>query len=164
VAAPLALLDACILYPAQLRSLFMHLAAGGLYQTRWTNAIHEEWIRNLLTDHREITRQQADRIRELMDAHVLDAYVTGYEVLNPTLELPDAEDRHVLAAAIKGGATVIVTLNLTDFPQSLLTAHNVEAIHPDEFIMRLIASHSEAVIAACKRHRATLKKPAKSAE
>ena len=101
-------LDACVLYPAQVRSLFMYLAGADLLQPHWTDQIHEEWIRNLLNDHPNITREKAERIRELMDAHVPDCLIVGHEAMIPMLDLPDANDRHVLAAAIHGGATAIV--------------------------------------------------------
>jgi hypothetical protein len=65
VAAPTAILDACVLYPAQVRSLFMHLAAGDLYHPRWTDAIHEEWMRTLLRDRPDLTRAKAERVRDL---------------------------------------------------------------------------------------------------
>jgi hypothetical protein len=118
---PVVVLDACVLYPAHVRSLFMYLAGADLLRHRWTDAIHEEWIRNLLNDHPDITRVKAERIRELMNAHVPDCLVVGYETVTPTLDLPDPDDRHVLAAAIHGGATALVTFNLADFPQDKLS-------------------------------------------
>ena len=63
--------------------------------------------------------------------------VTGYEHLIPGLVLPDPKDRHVLAAAIRGGASVIVTCNLADFPQHVLGEFDIEAQHPDEFVLHL---------------------------
>lgn len=161
---PVVVLDACVLYPAQVRSLFMYLAGADLLRPRWTDAIHEEWIRNLLNDHPDITRVKADRIRELMNAHVPDCLVVGYEAVIPTLDLPDADDRHVLAAAVHSGATALVTFNLSDFPQEKLTTHNVEAVHPDEFVLRLLADHPAEVCAALARHRASLKNPPKAVE
>src|SRR5438128_11085266 len=101
-----ALLDACVLYPAPVRSLFMYLAMTDLFRAKWTDAIHEEWMRNVQKDYPDITRAKAERIRDLMNAHVLDCRVTGYEELIPTLTLPDPDDRHVLAAAIQAGADV----------------------------------------------------------
>lgn len=161
---PVAVLDACVLYPAQVRSLFMYLAGADLLLPRWTDAIHEEWIRNLLDDHPDITRTKAERIRELMNAHVPDCLVVGYEAAIPTLELPDADDRHVLAAAVQCGASTLVTFNLEDFPPETLAPHNVEAVHPDEFVLRLLADHPVEVCAALARHRASLKNPPKSTE
>jgi hypothetical protein len=124
-----ALYDACVLYPASLRDLLMWLARSGLFRARWTDAIHDEWIRNLLNDRSDLTAAQLERTRELMNAAVRDCLVTGYGHLIETLTLPDPDDRHVLAAAIQGGASVIVTFNLTDFPAETLQPYGIEAQH-----------------------------------
>ena len=62
------LFDACVLYPAPLRSLLMYLAMTGLFRARWTDTIHEEWMRNVLKDYPDMTRGQVERIRDLMNA------------------------------------------------------------------------------------------------
>src|SRR5882762_11705405 len=72
----------------------------------------------------------------LMDLHAADALVTGYEDLIEGLELPDPDDRHVLAAAIRAGAHVIVTANLRDFPAKILGQFGIEPQHPDEFVLQ----------------------------
>src|SRR5690606_33943199 len=95
-----AVLDACVLYPAPLRDFLMHLALMGAFQPKWTNAIHEEWIRNVLINRPDLSRKQLERTRQLMESHILDASVSGYESLIPFIQLPDEDDRHVLAAAI----------------------------------------------------------------
>ena len=64
-----------------------------------------------------------------MDAHVRDVLIIGFEDLVPSLELPDPGDRHVLAAAIRSEADIIVTVNLKDFPASLLAPYGLEAEH-----------------------------------
>lgn len=151
--------DACVLYPAPLRSLLMYLAMTDLYRARWTNEIHEEWMRNITKDYPDITRQQAERIRDLMNAHVLDGVVTGYESLIPSLTLPDADDRHVLAAAIHCGADIIVTFNLKDFPEDALKPYGIEAQHPDHFLSQQFGLAPSVVCAAAKRQRQSLKKP-----
>lgn len=115
--------DACVLYPAPLRDLLMHLALLDLYRARWTKIIQEEWIENLLRNRPDLTREQLNRTRDFMDAHVRDCLVTGFESLIPFLELPDPKDRHVLAAAIRSGASVIVTFNERDFPIDQLSAY-----------------------------------------
>jgi hypothetical protein len=69
-----------------------------------------------------------------MDRAVPDCLVTGYEPLIEGLTLPDPNDRHILAAAIRCGAQIIVTLNLKDFPADVLDPYGVEAMHPDEFL------------------------------
>lgn len=87
----------------------MHLALTDLYHARWTNTIHEEWIRSVLRNRSDLTRAQLERTRDLMNAHARDAMIQGFEDLIPSLTLPDPDDRHVLAAAIRGRADVIVT-------------------------------------------------------
>ena len=98
----------------------------------------------------------------LMDKHAEDASVTGYEYLIDGLHLPDANDRHVLAAAIRGRADVIVTANVRDFPSKVLAPWGIAAQHPDEFIARLLDSAPFSVVGAAERHRASLKKPTKT--
>ena len=85
--------------------------------------------------------------------------VSGYHKLIPTLNLPDQNDRHVLAAAIRTSASVIVTYNLKDFLNQTLTDYDIEAQHPDEFIMSLIDLSLGKVCTAVKRCRQRLKKP-----
>lgn len=77
--------DACVLYPAPLRDLLMHLSLTDLYRAKWTEQIHEEWIRNVLAVRQDLTREQLDRTRHLMDSSARDYLVTGYEFLIPTL-------------------------------------------------------------------------------
>src|SRR5208282_3003035 len=102
--------------------------------------VHEEWIAALLRNRPDLNRQQLDRTRALMEAHVINAEVTGYEFLIDTLTLPDPNDRHVLAAAIHGGASIIVTANLRHFPAEKLAPHGLTAQHPDSFVFELMTS------------------------
>jgi hypothetical protein len=134
----IAFFDANVLYPAELRSLLMYLALIGVFRARWSDDVHEEWITNLLMNRPDLTRHQLERTRQLMDKAAIDALVTGYESLIPGLTLPDEGDRHVLAAAIRAGASVIVTMNLKDFPPEALQEFDIEPQHPDEFILHLI--------------------------
>lgn len=94
-----------------------------------------------------------------MDGPVLDCKVTGYRELIPSLTLPDPDDRHVLAAAIRANAHVIVTFNLKDFPAESLESYDVEAQHPDDFVRHLIDLSPGAVCGAVRRQRANLRKP-----
>jgi predicted nucleic acid-binding protein len=156
------LYDACVLYPAPLRDLLMHLALTGLFRAKWTDEIHEEWIRNVLRDRPDLRREQLERTRDLMNAHVQDALVTGYADLVPTLTLPDPDDRHVLAAAIRAEADAIITFNLKHFPEEVTAKHGIELLHPDDFIAQLLDFAAPAVCAAARRHRQSLKSPPKS--
>ncbi|MDB5339112.1 MAG: hypothetical protein JWN70_4731 [Planctomycetaceae bacterium] len=154
--------DACVLYPAPLRDLLMHLAVTDLYRAKWTDAIHDEWTRNVLRDRPDLRPEQLQRTRDLMNAHVLDSLVAGFEPLIPDITLPDPDDRHVLAAAIHCGADVIVTFNLKDFPEDVLQPYGIRAQHPDEFLTDQLQFESSAFCAAVNRHRASLKIPPKT--
>lgn len=159
-----ALFDACVLYPAPLRDLLMHLALTDLFRAKWTEEIHDEWIRNVLINRPDLTKDQLQRTRVLMNSHVRDCLVIGYQDLIPSLTLPDMNDRHVLAAAICAGADVIVTSNLKDFPVDTLNQYGIEAQHPDEFITHLINLAPPVICEAAKRQRMSLKNPPKSVE
>jgi hypothetical protein len=160
----IAIYDACVLYSAPLRSFLMYLALTDLFQARWTDAIHEEWMRSVQRDYPDVTREKAERVRDLMNAHVRDCLVTGYKGLIPSLTLPDPDDRHVLAAAIHTRASVIVTSNLNDFPREALAPHQIEPVHPDEFAKRLLEAHAGAVCGAAKKQRLSLKNPPKTVD
>lgn len=151
--------DACVMYPAPLRSLLMYLALSGQFRARWTEDIHDEWIRSLLNVRSDLSRAQLERVKELMNKHVPGALVTNYQALIPVIELPDADDRHVVAAAIQTRAEAIITFNVKDFPSETLKKYGLKAIHPDDFIADLINLNVGCVIEAVRRHRASLKNP-----
>lgn len=156
--------DACVLYPAPLRDLLMHLALSDLYRARWSDLIHDEWTRNVLASRPDLTQDQLNRTRQLMNAHVRDSLVTGFEYLIPSIRLPDPDDRHVAAAAIHSGASLIVTFNLKDFPAEVLKPYNLVAQHPDDFIVDLLDLHPAGVLSAAASHRRSLKNPPKTAD
>ncbi len=151
--------DACVLYPAPLRDLLMQLAVADIYRARWTDRIHDEWIRNLLKNRPDLKREVLEGTRRLMNQNVRDCLVSGYEGLIPSLSLPDEDDRHVLATAIHCRADLIMTMNLKDFPESILAPYGVEAIHPDEFIVNELDLYESAVCECVKTVRARLKNP-----
>lgn len=129
-----ALLDANILFSAKLRDIFMEVALAKLYRPRWTADIHQEWIESLLRRKPYLDRKKLECTRDLMDRTIPTALVTGHESLIDALSLPDANDRHILAAAVAGRCDVIVTQNVKHFPQSELASLGLEAQHPDEFL------------------------------
>ncbi len=161
--SPTALLDANVLYPAGLRDLLLRLADRHLYAPLWSAGIHVEWMRSLLADRPDIEAAVLDRTRAVMDGHFPDAVVAGYEAIAAELNMPDPDDRHVLAAAIHGGADLIVTRNLRDFPIEQLAPHALAAQHPDAFVAELYEADPEAVLAAVRGHRAALHRPPRSA-
>ena len=154
-----AFLDASVLYPAPLRDLLLELAVSDCYRAKWSNAVHAEWIRALLRDRPDIEAARLERTRQLMDAHVRDALVSGFEDLVSAIHLPDPDDRHVVAAAKRGGAAVILTANLRDFPTSALAPLGLVAEHPDGFLTRLCRESPDRFLEALERVRARLQNP-----
>lgn len=156
-------LDACVLYPAPLRDTLMRLALTDLFKAHWTDDIHEEWITALLREGKH-ARESLERARTLMDQHCRDAKVTNYQPLIESLKLPDPDDRHVLAAAIRCNADAIVTFNLKDFPEEALAPYGIEALHPDDFIFYQLDMAPSACCKAIRDQRLALSNPAVDVE
>lgn len=151
--------DANVLYPAPLRSVLMFLAQTDLFRARWTLEIHEEWIRNLLIKRPDLSREKLEGLRDMMIEAIPDSLVTGYEPAIDGLDLPDLNDRHVLAAALRANAEIIVTANLKDFPPESLKPFNVTAQHPDDFILDLIDLKPAPVLTCFKEDRTHYRNP-----
>lgn len=151
--------DACVLYPAPLRDLLIELASKGLFRGRWSNRIHEEWINNLLANRPDLKREQLERTRKLMDTRVLDCLVEDYDDLMKTISLKDSNDVHVLAAAMKSQAQIIVTYNTKDFPFDILQKYGIEAQHPDTFLRYQLDISLPIFLGCIKNIRARLKHP-----
>ncbi|TCC20566.1 PIN domain-containing protein [Kribbella sindirgiensis] len=143
--------DANVLYPNSLRDLLIRVAQAGLVEAKWTDEILDETFRNLKLNRTDLDPAKLDRTRELMNRAIRDVLVTDYEPLTEILDLPDPDDRHVLAAAIKARAQMIVTDNLKDFPQEKLAPWNVEARSADDFVLDLIDLNQQAVYAQVQR-------------
>lgn len=159
---PTVVYDASVLYPAPLRDLLMYIALNDLVQAKWTEAIHDEWTKNVLKQRPDLKPEQLKRTRVLMNAHVRDSIVEGYEHLIPCLRLPDPNDRHVLAAAICCQANVILTWNLKDFPSPVLAVYGIQAENPDSFLSDLLDRQPGAFCKSVQQHRASLKNPPKT--
>lgn len=164
---PVVVLDACVLYPAAQRDLFMWLAAGGAIHAHWTNEIHDEWIRNVEHDY-GIDRSVLDRVRKLMDRAAGDALIGRYRQHERLFRKTDAMDRHVAAAAVaarkQSGAAIvkIITWNLKHFDRIELARVGVVAENPDDFLCRLLAESPENAAAAFIRMRDNLRNPPKT--
>jgi len=130
-----AFFDANVFYGARLRSLVLTLAQTKMFRARWSEHVHDEWMRTLLRNRPQLTMASLEKTRRAMDASVLDCLVSGYTSVIETLSLPDPDDRHILAAAIVCRASCIVTFNLTDFPQETLRPFSLHAVHPDDFLL-----------------------------
>nr|WP_292837965.1 PIN domain-containing protein [Mesorhizobium sp.] len=156
--------DACVLYPAPLRDFLLELAGSGIFRARWTDMIHDEWVRNLSENRPDLDGERLSRTRRLMNESVLGSLIEGFEELIPALELPDPNDRHVLAAAIHSGSDAIITVNLKDFPLAVAQRYNLEILHPDDFLYQQFGLDPAAVVVAARNCRARLKSPPKTAD
>ncbi len=140
----------------------MWLAVHGVIQPKWTEQIHEEWMRNVLKDRPDLTSAQLQRTRRLMDQNAGDCLVTDYERHIADLALPDMDDRHVVAAGIEAGADAIITWNLADFPTAVIESHGIEVRTPDQLVYALLDACPTDVLAAMQQHRLSLKNPPKT--
>ncbi|MBV7538503.1 PIN domain-containing protein [Duganella sp. sic0402] len=159
VNSEIAVLDACVLYPAPLRDLLLSLAAEDLYRARWTEMIQNEWITAVLSHRQDLQAAALHRTATLMNRAIENSLVLHYEHLIDSLVLPDPEDRHVLAAAITCRANAIVTFNKKDFGQQA----NITIVHPDDFCVSLFARSEADAQHAVKTLRQRLKNPPKTA-
>lgn len=154
-------LDACVLVPYNLSSLLLTLAEAELFQPRWSEPILQETERALvekLGRPAEMVARRLDAMREAFP----EASVHGFESLESGLTC-DPKDRHVLAAAIASGATAIVTANLKDFPEASCAPHDVVVLHPEHFLLDLLASSPTDCGAAVEREAARTRRPPLSA-
>jgi len=143
--------DANVLFPNTLRDLLIRIAQSGLVQAKWTSQILDEMNTALRRARPDIAPARLDRLRDLMNSAVRDVLVAGHEPLIDGLKLPDPDDRHVLAAAIKAGAQVIVTRNLKDFPAEALAPWDIDAKSPDAFVLDQIQIKGRAVAASIRQ-------------
>lgn len=142
-----ALLDTCVLFPAYLCDTLLSLAEDGAYRPLWSAEILTELRRNLET---RIDAEAADKRIAQMRQFFKDAEVTGYEPLVENMP-NDPKDRHVAAAAICGGAEVIVTANLSDFKAEDLKPYHIEAVSPDDFLLDQLDLYPGMTMDALKR-------------
>lgn len=157
--SPIVVYDACVLYPAPLRDLLVRIAVKGIVLVRWSDEILDECFRAILSRRPDLDMSALARTRELMTEVLPHSLVTDYEKHVSVLNLPDTNDRHVLAAAIASNATAIVTLNMRDFPFEELSTHSIRAIHPDDFVSGFIESHPDTMISIVREQAGALRNP-----
>lgn len=139
-----ALLDTSVLWPSLQRNFLLSLAIEGLYRPAWSSAILEEL--EFHEAEKLVVRgapsadahQRARRLIEQMQANFDDAEVVGWELLEGTFGLPDPDDEHVAAAAVRAQAGAIVTSNLKDFPADKLPAE-LQVLPPAEFALNTVS-------------------------
>jgi len=155
------LLDANVLYSVAISDALMEVAATGVYAAKWSKAIDDEWVRNLAKNKKRAEADFYTRRDSMHDACPdWEVPEEGWRLIEPCLSLPDVNDRHVLAAAVAGHADSIVTINIKDFPSSILDPLGITALHPDEFLLQQLQLEPLVVLPAFKAMRARLKNPA----
>lgn len=150
-------LDTNVIYPVNIRDLLLWFAHYDLFTVKWSSGICEEWIKVMRAkgvDEHTI----AKRVQRMSDAFP-DALVENYDGLIDVLELPDKDDRHVLAAAIKANANLIVTNNLSDFPAAELAKYGLEAKSADDFLTDIIDLNQSRALEAFKELVANRRSP-----
>lgn len=155
-----ALLDACVLYPIAMTDALLSLATAGLFAAKWSREIEREWIAALEQRRPDLLGRLEVRRDAMRDA-IPDWEVTelAWAPLVAGYQLPDPNDRHVLAAAVAGHADCIVTTNLRDFPADIVRAYGIEVVDPDRFIINQWDLDPLITMAAFKRMRARWRNP-----
>jgi len=146
--------DANVLFPLTIRDTLLRAAAGDFYQLRWSRQILDEMERNLVSTCK-MPADKAARLRATMENYFPEALVAGHEPLIAALQ-NDAKDRHVVAAALKAGAQVIVTSNLRDFTP---LPEGIEAQSPDEFLCNLFDLNPEGFVELLREQAGDLLNP-----
>jgi len=157
-----ALLDACVLYPAPLRDLLLSFAAERLFKPKWSDKIQAEWTRNLLKNRPDLSENQLMLTINAMNLAFPDANVTGFKTSEVRLEMPDPNDKHVVAAAIQAKVNTIVTSNLKDFPPTIEQELHINIQHPDNFLCNIYEQHPEKALEAFRKMTKRLKNPPKT--
>lgn len=151
-----ALLDACVLIPIKLTDILLRLAEANTYRPLWSQDVLDEVERNL--PEVGVTPDKArTRVKQMRDAFP-DALVTGHEALIHAMT-NDHKDRHVLAAAVRADAAVIVTANLTDFPPAALQPYDIDAVHPDDFLLDQLDLYPAQTVRCVHEHVAACRNP-----
>jgi PIN domain len=152
-------LDANVLFPFRKRDILLSFAHAGFFRAHWTDQIESEWTRSLLELKPHLAASVAAQLAAMRE-HFPEALVSGYEPLIEALTLPDPDDRHVLAAAIRCGAQQIITENLADFPDYALAPFDVEASGADDFLMQTFQHYPVQALEVLERMRQRYQNPA----
>ena len=150
-------LDACVLVPVSLADTLLRIAEKGLYRPLWSDRILAEAREAIEEIHPGISVDK--RFADMRDAFG-DALVTGWEGLQAGISLPDADDRHVVAAGVKGGAQAIVTANVNDFPDAALGPLGLQAVHPDAFLLDQLDLSPPTVLQVMREQAQHSRRPA----
>jgi hypothetical protein len=136
----------------------VQIAVDRLVDARWTDEIHDEWIRNLVANRPAIPIERLQITRQLMNDALPSAMVTGHHRHILAVTLPDPGDRHVVAAGIASGATIVLTWNLRDFPAREMKKHGLRTQTPDAFLVDLYDHAPDLILASLANARRNLSK------
>lgn len=161
---PTAICDACVLYPFHQRNILIQASADGLYDARWTEEIHDEWMRNLIANVPALSIERLHATRRLMEQALPQALVRNFHHRIEDISLPDPDDRHVVAAAIETKASHILTWNLRDFPVKELRKHRLIGEAPDGFLAGIYDEAPELVVGSLANARRNLTKSGTSGQ
>jgi predicted nucleic acid-binding protein len=153
-------LDACVLVPVALADTLLRIAERELYRPLWSARIVAEAVAAIVKIHPDIPPEQVQRRFADMDDTFEDARIDGWEDLEDTVTLPDPDDRHVVATAVRGRADAIVTGNLRHYPPEILGPLNIEVIHPDDFLLDQLDLAPRLVLEVLREQAAHTRQPA----
>lgn len=124
-------LDACVLYPPLVRGLLIGAAEAGFFTPLWSARVLAEWRISIARKQGLEAEDVAVAAQGMLAERFPSAEIMAEPEIEAAIHLPDPADAHVLAGAIAGGAELIITFNLRDFPRRVLAGHGIEARHPD---------------------------------
>jgi predicted nucleic acid-binding protein len=133
----------------------LHLASLDVFSPHWSEAILAE-VGRLLAKFGKTQEQIERRIRRMRQAFP-EAIVEDFEFLVPAMT-NDEKDRHVLAAAVRVGASQIVTQNVRHFPEATAAPYGIEVRHPDEFLMNVVDLYPKQTLGALRRQAEALRR------
>ena len=144
----ISVLDTNVIYPIEIRDLLFWFAYYDLYTPKWSKHIFDEWAD--VMKRKGVSEEEILKRTARANLAFPDALVTNYSGLISGLKLPDSKDRHVLAAAIKTNANVIVTNNTKDFPEAYLLSFGLSIKTADDFLTDIIDLNFEEALKAFK--------------
>lgn len=151
--------DASVLYQAQIRDLLLEICVHhDLLRLRWSEQIQDEWI-NKLSERNPNARTSLEKTRKRMENAVPECLVRNYSSIEHSLQLQDMNDRHVLAAAIHSGSEFLLTENLRDFPDSILSLHQITAISVDDLFTAIVEQYQDKLLGALRTIVKRLRNP-----
>ncbi len=152
-----AVLDTNVVYPVIIRDILFWFAHYELYTPKWSEHIFDEW--NRVMKEKGVSEEEINKRTSKANQAFPDALVQNYKGLIEQLKLPDADDRHVLAAAIKTNANLIVTNNIKDFPEDYLHSFGLSVKTADDFLTDLIDLNPDQALVAFREMVLNKKNP-----